>query len=99
MDPCYKFENDEVERNLSRKCTVLCYILDRIYLYCTNNKETHKSCACLQHANTRSGRMFGRVCMLKASTGLVRLIAICTIFLYILTDKRKDTQYMCQIIQ
>ena len=31
---------------------------------------------------TRSGRMFGRVCMLKASTGLVCLFAICTTFIY-----------------
>ena len=54
-----------------------------IYLYCTNGKETHKSYACFQHANTRSGRMFGRVCMLKASAGLVCLFAICTIFIYI----------------
>ena len=29
-----------------------------------------------------SGRMFGRVCMLKASTGLVCLFAICTAFIY-----------------
>ena len=28
--PCYKYENDEVERNLSGKCTALCYILDYI---------------------------------------------------------------------
>ena len=48
-------------------------------IYCTNCKETHKSCACFQHANTRSSRMFGRVCMLKASAGLVCLFAICTI--------------------
>ena len=31
------------------------------------------------HANTRSSRMFGRVCTLKANTGLVCLFAICTI--------------------
>ena len=36
-----------------------------------------------QRSNTRSGRMFGRVCMLKASTGLVCLFAICTTFIYI----------------
>ena len=29
--PCYKYENDEVERNLSCKCTVLCNILEYIY--------------------------------------------------------------------
>ena len=29
--PSYKYENDEVERNLSGKCTVLCYILEYIY--------------------------------------------------------------------
>ena len=40
--------------------------------------ETHTSCVCFQHANTRSGRMFGHLCMLKANTGLVCLFAICT---------------------
>ena len=80
--PCYKYQNYEVERNLSCKCTVLCYILE-YNEYCTNNKETHKSCACFQHANTRSCRMFGSVCMLKASTWLLCLFAICTIFIYI----------------
>ena len=30
--PCYKYQNDEVERNLSRKCTVLCYILEYMYI-------------------------------------------------------------------
>ena len=61
-----------------------CFVLHiGIYLYCTNNKETHKSCACFQHANTGSGSMFGLVCMLTASTGLVFLFAICTIFIYI----------------
>ena len=27
-----KFENDEVERSLSRKYTILCYILEYIYI-------------------------------------------------------------------
>ena len=30
--PCYKYENDDIERNLSCKCTVLCYILEYIYI-------------------------------------------------------------------
>ena len=30
--PCYKYQNDEVERNLSCKCTVLCYILECMYI-------------------------------------------------------------------
>ena len=29
---CYKYENAEVERNLSCKFTVLCYILEYIYI-------------------------------------------------------------------
>ena len=29
---CYKYETDEVDRNLSCKCTVLCYILEYIYI-------------------------------------------------------------------
>ena len=60
-----------------------CFVLHiGINVYFTNNKETHRSCACFQRVNTRSGRMFGRVCMLKASTGLVCLFAICTTFIY-----------------
>ena len=30
--PCYKYQIDEVERNLSYKCTVLCYILEYMYI-------------------------------------------------------------------
>ena len=61
-----------------------CFVLHiGIYPYCTNSKKTHTSCACFQHAHTRSGRMFGRVCMLKASSGLVCLFPICKIFIYI----------------
>ena len=60
-----------------------CFVLHMgINVYFTNNRETHRSCACFQRANTRSGRMFGRVCMLKVSTGLVCLFAICITFIY-----------------
>ena len=30
--PCYKYKNDDLERNFSRKCTVLCYILEYIFI-------------------------------------------------------------------
>ena len=71
-----------------------CFVLHiGIYLYCTDNKETHKSCACFQHANTRSGRMVGRVCMLKASTGLVCLFTFYTIFIYIPISNTKQYIY------
>ena len=30
--PCYKYENDDLERNLSCKCTVLCYIFEYLYI-------------------------------------------------------------------
>ena len=30
--PCYKYQNDEEERNLSCKCTVLCKILEYMYI-------------------------------------------------------------------
>ena len=30
--PCYKYENDDADRNLSCKCTVLCYILEYFYI-------------------------------------------------------------------
>ena len=48
----YKYENDKGQRILSGKCTVVCYIWNIIYKCCKNSKETHKSCACFQHANT-----------------------------------------------
>ena len=79
----YKFENDEGERILSCKCTVLCYILKYIYMYisiyCTNSKETYKSCVCFQHANTTKHSSWSGICTLKANTGLMCLFAICTI--------------------
>ena len=64
----------------SGKCTVLCYILEYIYKYCTNSKETNKSCACFQHANTTKNSTWSGICMLKASTWLMCLFAICTIY-------------------
>ena len=57
------YENDKVERNLPYKCTVLCYILE--YIYIVQIAKRRKSCVCFQYANTRSSRMFSRVCMLK----------------------------------
>ena len=30
--PCYEYENDDLERNLSCKCTALCCILEFIYI-------------------------------------------------------------------
>ena len=71
-----------------------CFVLHiGIYVYFTNNKETHRSCAYFQRADTRSGRMFGRVCMLKASTGLVWVFAICTTFIYIPICNTKQCIY------
>ena len=49
------------------KKSVIClvnvlFVIQRgLYLFCTNTKETHTSWVCLQYANTRSGRMFGRL--------------------------------------
>ena len=74
---CYKYENDERQRIVSGKCTVLCYISEYIYKYCTNSKETHKFCGCFQHANTTMYSTWSGICTLKASTGFMRLFAIC----------------------
>ena len=42
MYTCYKYEKDEVDRNLSCKCTVLCYILEYIYiLQITKRRISH----------------------------------------------------------
>ena len=74
-----------------------CFVLHiGINVYFTNNKETHRSCACFQRANTRSGRMFGRVCMLKASTGLVCLFAICTTFIYLVQYVTQNSTFTRQ---
>ena len=48
-----------------------------IYKCCTNSKETHKSCACFQHANTAKHSTWSGICTLKASTGPMRLFVIC----------------------
>ena len=37
---CYKYENNEVDHNLSLKCTVLCYILQYIYIVQIANRRT-----------------------------------------------------------
>ena len=84
MDTLYKFENDNVERILSCTCTVLCYILEYIYIvhvYWTNSKYTQKSVVCFQHAKCDNAfyKIWHSVwlCMLEVNTGLVRLFAIC----------------------
>ena len=53
-----------------------------IYKCCTNSKETHKSCACFQHANTAKYSTWSGICTLKASTGPMRLFVICKIYIY-----------------
>ena len=53
-----------------------------IYKCCTNSKETHKSCACFQHANTANHSSWSGICTLKASTGPMRLFDICEIYIY-----------------
>ena len=72
-----------------------CFMLHiGIYIYIVQiTKRRISPGVCFQHANTRSGRMFGRVCMLKASTGLVCLFAICKIFIYI-PNLYNTKQYM-----
>ena len=75
----YNIDYYEEERILSTKCTVLCYLLEYIYIVqiarIFRRVCRHKSCVqyryipifCFQHAYTGSGRIFGRVCMLKAN--------------------------------
>ena len=76
----YNLENYEEERMLSCNHTFLFFKLEYMYIdIVQNNKQTQTSCVCFQHVNTRSGRMFGRVGMLKTNTVLVRLFAIYTI--------------------
>ena len=53
-----------------------------IYKCCTNSKETHKSCACFQHANTAKHSTWSGICTLKASTRPMRLFVICKIYIY-----------------
>ena len=43
-----------------------------IYKCCTNSKETHKSCACFQYANTAKHSTWSSICTFKASTGPMR---------------------------
>ena len=53
-----------------------------IHKCCTNSKETHKSCACFQHANTVKHSTWSGICTLEASTGPMRLFVICKIYIY-----------------
>ena len=46
----YNFKNDEVQRILSGRCTVLCYIFEYACIYIPNSKKTHKPCVCYQLA-------------------------------------------------
>ena len=71
-----------------------------IYIYCTNIKEMHKSYVCFQHANTRSGGIFGRVCTLKANTGRVSLLFVQYryIFQYVTQNSTFTRQIMLSFI-
>ena len=62
-----------------------CFTYWNIYKYCTNSKETYKSCACFQHANTTKHSTWSGICILKASTWRMRLLVICTIY----TERKK----------
>ena len=53
-----------------------------IYKCCTNSKETHKSCACFQHAKTAKHSTWSGIFTLKASTGPMRLFLFCKIYIY-----------------
>ena len=70
----YKLENGGVERILSCKCTVLCFILEYSYIVQIAKKRTSPVFAF---------NMQNTICILKANTGLVRLFANCTIFQYV----------------
>ena len=61
---------------------LFCVTYWNIYKCCTNSKETHKSCACLQHANTAKHPTWSGICTLKASTGPMRLFVICKMYIY-----------------
>ena len=74
----YKFENDEIERILSCKCTVLCYTLEDSYIVQIAKRRTTPLFA-FKMQNTIKHFTCSGICMLKANTGLVHLFAICTI--------------------
>ena len=75
---------------------LFCSTYWNIRIFSTNNKETNMSCACFLCASTSSGRMFDLVCMLKASTGLVCLFAICSTFVYTSIPICNTKQYFYQ---
>ena len=60
----HKVEIDELERILSCNCTVLCYILEYIYIVQIAKRRTHKSCVCFQHANTTNHSTWSDTCTL-----------------------------------
>ena len=80
----YKFENVEVESILSSTCTVLCYTLEYRQI---SNLKRRKSPVLFSKCKTRPNIVLDLVeglvviCMLKANTGLLRLFAICPIYM------------------
>ena len=62
----YKFENAEVERILSSKCTVLCYILDYTCIFNVQLAKRRTSSVLhysFQHANTSKHSTWSSICM------------------------------------
>ena len=92
--PCYKYQNDEVEHNVSCKCTVLCYILEYMYILQITNRRIGPVLAFNVQIPDQV-ECLTVFCMLKASTGLVCLFVICTTFIYISICYTK--QYIYQI--
>ena len=76
------YKNDDQELNLSCKCTVLCYILEYIYVAQIAKRRISPVLAFNMQIPDQV-ECLGRVCMLKASAGPVCLFATCTIFIYI----------------
>ena len=74
----YKFENNEMERILSCKCCVLCYILEYSYIVQIAKRRTRPVFA-FNMQNTIKHSTWSGICMLKANSGLVRLFAFLTL--------------------
>ena len=77
----YKFKNNEVERILSCKCTVLCYIFEYSY-YVQRAKRCKSPVFAFNLQIPDQLECLIVFCMLKANTWLVCLFAICTIYVY-----------------
>ena len=88
--PCYKYENDEVERNLSCKCTVLCYILEYIYIVQITKRRISHVLAFNMHLPDQVECLVVFACWNQAQDLCVSLLFVQYLYIYIAMSNTKQ---------